>query len=187
MYYTIYKITNNVNGKIYIGKHQTKNPMDGYYGSGKLIREAIKKYGKENFTKEVLFLFDSEQEMNQKEKELITEEFVSRNDTYNAGVGGEGGPHFKGRSHGSYMKDLNESKEHREKISEGLKQYYSSNPKREVKHTDKFKQKVAASRRGKTMSEETKAKIAASLRGKKHSEETKEKMRKAKLEQSLGP
>lgn len=99
MKYTIYKVTNNINGKIYIGKHQTENPDDGYYGSGVAIKNSIKKYGKDNFTKEVLHIFESEEEMNMKEVELITEEFVSRTDTYNMGVGGEGGAHFKGKTH----------------------------------------------------------------------------------------
>jgi len=99
MYYTIYKTTNTLNGKFYIGKHQTTNPNDSYYGSGKKLELAIKKYGKENFIKEILFMFDNEYEMNLKEKELITEEFVNRKDTYNVGIGGEGGPHFKGKKH----------------------------------------------------------------------------------------
>jgi hypothetical protein len=99
MYYTIYKTTNTINGKFYIGKHQTTDANDNYYGSGKKLELAIKKYGKENFTKEVLFIFDNEYEMNSKEKELITEEFVNRKDTYNVGIGGEGGPHFKGKKH----------------------------------------------------------------------------------------
>jgi group I intron endonuclease len=99
MLYTIYKITNNLNGKIYIGKHQTLDANDSYYGSGKAIVNAIKKHGKENFTKEILFIFQTEEEMNNKEKELITEEFVLREDTYNLGVGGEGGAHFKGKKH----------------------------------------------------------------------------------------
>jgi bisphosphoglycerate-dependent phosphoglycerate mutase len=115
MLYTIYQITNELNGKIYIGKHQTTNLNDRYYGSGKFIRSAMKKYGKENFTKEILFVFDTEEEMNTKEKELITEEFVSRKDTYNAGIGGEGGPHFKGKKHGSYMKEISSSVDHRKK------------------------------------------------------------------------
>ena len=99
MYYTIYKTTSLINGKIYIGKHQTSKLNDNYLGSGKGIKNAVKKYGKQNFKKDILFVFASEEEMNAKEKELITEEFVARNDTYNAGIGGEGGPHFKGKSH----------------------------------------------------------------------------------------
>jgi group I intron endonuclease len=105
MLYTIYKITNKINGKIYIGKHQTNNPNDSYFGSGKAIAEAIRKHGKNNFTKEVLFIFDSENEMNLKERELVTEEFVTRNDTYNLGVGGEGGAHFRNKRHTEITKD----------------------------------------------------------------------------------
>lgn len=60
-------------------------------GSGKRIKKAIKKYGIENFTKEILFIFESEEEMNLKEKELVTEEFVKREDTYNLCPGGHGG------------------------------------------------------------------------------------------------
>jgi hypothetical protein len=99
MRYTIYQTTNKNNGKIYIGKHQTENPNDSYLGSGISLRNAIKKYGIENFEKIILFDFDTEQEMNNKEREIITEEFVKRKDTYNKGVGGEGGPHFRGKKH----------------------------------------------------------------------------------------
>lgn len=99
MRYTIYQITNLINNKIYVGKHQTIDPNDNYFGSGKYIKDAIKKHGRNNFIKTILYDFDTEYEMNLKEKELITEEFVLRKDTYNLGVGGEGGPHFKGRTH----------------------------------------------------------------------------------------
>ena len=71
MYFTVYKITNNINGKFYIGKHQTTDLNDGYMGSGKLLLQDISKYGKENFTKEILFIFETEEEMNTKEKELV--------------------------------------------------------------------------------------------------------------------
>lgn len=99
MKYTVYKTINLLNGKFYIGKHQTENENDSYLGSGKALRNAIKKHGKCNFKKEILFVFDNEQDMNKKEKELITEELVNHPQCYNIGVGGEGGPHFKGKRH----------------------------------------------------------------------------------------
>lgn len=99
MHYTIYKVTNTINNKIYIGKHQTKNLEDSYLGSGKALCAAIKLYGKEFFTKEIMFIFETEEEMNAKEKELIDENFVNSYDTYNMGIGGEGGAHFKGKKH----------------------------------------------------------------------------------------
>lgn len=91
MYFTIYKITNKLNNKFYIGKHQTKDLNDEYLGSGVLIRRAIKKYGKENFEKEILFVFDNEAEMNAKEKELVTINSLNMNESYNIAPGGIGG------------------------------------------------------------------------------------------------
>ena len=91
IHYIIYKITNTINNKIYIGKHQTKDINDGYMGSGKYLNNAKAKYGIENFKKEILFIFETEVEMNNKEKELVTEEFCLREDTYNICIGGQGG------------------------------------------------------------------------------------------------
>lgn len=88
MYYTIYKIVNKLDNKSYIGKHQTKDLNDGYMGSGKLIKAAIKKYGIENFEKQILYIFDNEAEMNAKEKELV--DIVSES-SYNLVEGGTGG------------------------------------------------------------------------------------------------
>lgn len=61
MTYTIYKTTNLLNGMFYIGKHQTEDPNDSYLGSGVYLKRAIAKYGKCNFKKEVLYVFDSEE------------------------------------------------------------------------------------------------------------------------------
>lgn len=91
MFYTIYKTTNKLNGKIYIGKHQTKDLNDNYIGSGKRLWNSIHKHGIENFKKEILFVFETEDEMNAKEKELVTDEFCLREDTYNLCPGGKGG------------------------------------------------------------------------------------------------
>lgn len=87
MYYTIYKITNKINNKFYIGKHKTKNLDDDYMGSGKLINRSIKKYGIENFTKDILFIYDNEIDMNNCEKSLVT---VGEH-SYNLCQGGQGG------------------------------------------------------------------------------------------------
>jgi len=86
IYYTIYKVTNLLDSKYYIGKHMTKNLDDGYMGSGKLIRRAIKKHGIENFKKEILHVFDDEETMNAKEAELV----IVSEETYNLTNGGLG-------------------------------------------------------------------------------------------------
>lgn len=89
-YYTIYKITNKISGKFYIGMHKTSNLNDGYMGSGKYLKNAIKKYGIENFDKDYIAIFDDEERMINKEVEIVDEEFIKRKDTYNIGYGGIG-------------------------------------------------------------------------------------------------
>jgi len=144
LHYTIYQVTNTINGKIYVGKHQTKDPLDSYYGSGKYILKAIKKYGKENFEKHILFDFETEVEMNAKEKEILTEEFISNENNYNAGVGGEGGPHFKGKQH---------SEESKKKMG---------HPGRKMSIEEKSK--VSERLRGRPVSPETRKKLADALK-----------------------
>lgn len=89
--YTVYKTTNQINGKYYIGCHKTINVDDDYLGSGHLLKDAVTKYGIENFTKEILFVFDNSEEMYNKEKELVTESLVIDNMCYNLCTGGYGG------------------------------------------------------------------------------------------------
>lgn len=97
MEYIIYKITNMVNNKIYIGKHKTNNIEDGYNGSGTRLKEVIKLYGEDKFQKEILYQCNSEEEMNRLERKIVDEEFVKRPDTYNLTTGGDGGwYHTKG-------------------------------------------------------------------------------------------
>jgi len=68
-YGVIYCTTNLINGKIYIGKSVYDDPK--YIGSGNLIKSAIKKYGKENFKKDILCTCFSEEELNTSEKHFI--------------------------------------------------------------------------------------------------------------------
>ena len=89
MKYLIYKITNNVNGKIYVGKHRTNNINDRYMGSGKIINRAYDKYDIKCFNKEILHICESEEEMDLLESSIVNHEFVKRKDTYNIALGGK--------------------------------------------------------------------------------------------------
>ncbi len=86
----IYLTTNNINDKKYIGVDSNNDTH--YYGSGKIIKLALKKYGRKNFTKEILeenddvkYLFEREQYWLDKYNALDSKEF------YNLALGGKGG------------------------------------------------------------------------------------------------
>ncbi len=90
MIYTVYRTTNLVNGKFYIGVHKTEDPHDKYLGSGKYLKNAVAKYGNENFKKEILFTYLDATAAFEKEEELVE---AFRNDSLcmNLRQGGTGG------------------------------------------------------------------------------------------------
>lgn len=91
MEYFIYITTNLINGHKYIGKHHGAL-NDSYLGSGTLLKQAIQKYGKENFKKEILYISQNEKENSQKEKEFIKVfNAVKDKNFYNIHEGGDGG------------------------------------------------------------------------------------------------
>jgi hypothetical protein len=87
--YTVYKIINRTNQKFYVGVHKTTDPYDSYMGSGIAIKNAIKKYGRESFTKEILLITESRDEAYAKERELTVDYDKASN--YNMKLGGVGG------------------------------------------------------------------------------------------------
>ena len=92
MFHYVYEITNKINGKKYIGKHSTNNLNDKYMGSGVAISEAIKKYGIENFSKNILHLCGSEEEAFKFELLEIEKVEATKNSLYyNIASGGKGG------------------------------------------------------------------------------------------------
>jgi hypothetical protein len=90
----IYKIINKINGKWYIGKHNGSDP--NYMGSGKLLKQAYKKYGQENFEKIILETCKTDNELNLKEIEWINKTSALTDPTcYNLVEGGTGGDRSK--------------------------------------------------------------------------------------------
>ena len=88
----VYKITNTVNQKIYIGKRKSSVPYeDSYMGSGSQIKAAIQKYGKANFIKEILGVFKTDDEASLFESLLVTRELIESGSSYNMHEGGHGG------------------------------------------------------------------------------------------------
>lgn len=108
MYGYIYKTTNLINGKIYIGQHKSQVFDKEYHGSGKLIRRAFEKYGIENFKTELIKWCETRSDINKYEKIYIS--IYHSNDLtvgYNISKGGDGGDTFSGLT--------NDEKEHRRK------------------------------------------------------------------------
>jgi hypothetical protein len=90
MIHFVYCTQNLLDGKIYVGKHSALTLQDQYLGSGSRLREAIQKDGIHNFVRHILHICESEEEALFLESELVDEEFVSRENTYNVSVGGSG-------------------------------------------------------------------------------------------------
>lgn len=92
IYHVFYKTTNLIDEKYYYGIHSTDKINDNYLGSGVWLLRAIKKYGKENFKKEVLAVFDTREEAFFIEKSVVTRELIEDRNCYNITCGGKGNP-----------------------------------------------------------------------------------------------
>jgi len=90
-YHFIYKTTNILTGRYYFGMHSTNDLDDGYLGSGKRLRYSIRKYGKENHKQEILEFANSQNELIQREREIVNLNEVAKKECLNMMVGGQGG------------------------------------------------------------------------------------------------
>lgn len=162
MYY-IYQTKNLVNNKIYIGVHQSIDiENDKYLGSGKHLERAIKKYGINNFTRRILHQFSSKDQAYNKELELVNEQFVNREDTYNMKVGGIGG--FSDKLYWLGKHHSEETKEKCRLINIGRVVSEQTKEKLRKPKSEQTKEKMKDSRTYKQHSEQTKQKISKSLR-----------------------
>ena len=181
-FHLVYQITNLVNGKIYIGKHTTKNPYDNYMGSGKLINRAIETHGIENFIKEILFCFSDEKMAYLKEAEIVNQDFIDDENTYNIVLGGNLNNGWIGKNHPMYGK--HHSDESKRLMSKNHPDVSGKNhPMYGKHHSDESKNKIAKANtgkqgywKGKHLTQEVKEKIAKTNTGKHHTQESKRKM-----------
>lgn len=149
MIFYVYLTTNLITGKKYIGQRSYKGVFideDPYLGSGKLLKQAISKYGSKNFKKEILEVCPTKELLDEREKYYISKyDAVNSRDFYNLAEGGSGGNTYAGlsleeRARISALKSIqnsgknnpnygkHHSKETREKISLALKTKFLQEP-----------------------------------------------------------
>lgn len=171
--YYIYETTNNVNGKKYRGMHQTELPIKDdakYIGSGNLIKAAIDKYGRENFSKVILEVCPNFEALKEAEAKWVDHKWLEhgREHNYNLMTGGRGG--------------CKASEETKRKISRAHKGFQlSDETKRKISRAHKGNNYA----KGNVLSNETKSKMSMAAKGRKHTEETKAKISKVNKGQSL--
>lgn len=160
----IYKTTNLINGKIYIG--QELMDKSDYFGSGHLIKLAIKKYGKNSFNKEILEICSSIEQLNDREKYWISfYNSTNKEIGYNISKGGQAGKLLeveskKGLSYDEYY-GIEKSRSIKKKMSQkrlGKPHIYKNISKEDVY------QKISNSLLNRTLNDEIKLKISDSVK-----------------------
>ena len=179
-YHYVYKTTNLINNKFYIGKHSTNKEFekDNYLGSGTIITNAIKKYGKENFKIEILSTHLTEKEAYDEEARVVTTELVLDENCYNMHEGGLGG-----WCHSIETKKLISEKRIATNDTENrilgynkISQSSLGKPK-----SDTHKENIRLANIGKTIPDETRKKISDTLTGRKREDRSNDDVRHDKI------
>jgi len=181
----VYKTTNIITGKIYVGKDERND--SSYIGSGYLLKKSIKKYGKENFIKEILEECDTRESLEERERFWIRElNALDPKIGYNVAEGGSGGNTYLGKTEEELIeirqkisdagKGRKFSEEHRKKLAESARRRKGNKPckYKGMKYEDYMdeskvmltKEKLRNVNLGKELSKETKEKIGLASRGK---------------------
>ena len=162
----IYKITNNLNNKIYIGL-SSKTPEDStdYYGSGVIVNQAIDKHGKHNFTKTIL------------ERDIVDHNYLQERerhyiDIYNSTKRGHGYNITQG---GGGVLGYRHTEETKRKIAESNR---LKGPR-----SEETEQKIREANSGVPFTKERCERIRKALTGRKMSDEMKQKLKDAKAKE----
>lgn len=163
-YNYLYVVTNNLNNDFYIGRHSTNNLEDNYFGSGKRLKNSVRKHNKINFSMRILHFTDSFKELVSLEKFIVNKDLIKYENCMNIIEGGLN-PIMFGGDNPNFGKPL--SDKHKKLLSE--------NGKLRIGELNAFFNKKHTSEAKKKMSEAAKLKIGElnSFYGISHSEETK--------------
>lgn len=164
MIYYIYKITNILNGKIYVGQRTSKKDIseDKYMGSGVFYKRAVDKYGKENFKKSLLEYCNKD---NIDEREIY---WIAKLNSTDLNIG------YNLCAGGGTTLGLKMTEEQKQKVSKSL---IGNKRTLGFKPTKETMSRMSKSHTGKKHSQETKEKCRNCFKGRKHTEENKEKQR----------
>ena len=184
MYGYIYKTTNILNDKIYIGKKKGKF-ISNYKGSGRYLRNAIKKYGFENFSVEIIEWCENLEKQNEREKYWIAYFEEAGYEMYNISKGGDGGDTFyklSDKDRNLRIENLRKSTSfHNISIESRYKAWDTRRLHGKDKASEELKEKLRLSHLGKKRSLESIQKGVNSRKGYKHSKETIQKIKKGNL------
>ena len=197
---SIYKITNTVNGKSYIGqtrhdaeKTRIRDHLTGNSKANELVKRAVEKYGRDAFTYEILYDGIIPELLDSYEIEAIKKFNTISPHGYNLTTGGGGGSRSEetcrkiaaantGEKHPNYGKPpWNKGK--KTPIETRRKQSEAKIGKKRPPFTDETRRKLSEANKGeknhfygKTLSQEHRQKLSKAITGKKHSSESKQKM-----------
>jgi hypothetical protein len=174
-YHFIYKTTNTVNNKFYVGMHSTDDLDDGYIGSGKYLWNSIRKHGKDKFVLERLEFFEDRKLLAEREKSLVDDDLIKDPLCMNIKRGGEGGGiSLPGKANGFYGKIHNPKN-----LITAQKNLIDSAIRRKIDPTYNYK---IVNKTNNTKLNNNAGIYPTPFKGKSHSDKTKEIMRnKAKL------
>lgn len=172
-YHYIYRTTNLISGRYYIGMHSTDDVDDGYLGSGTYLKRSLNKYGKENHSIEILEFVNTREELAARERDIVSLQKIAKKECMNLKVGGSGGfskeASLRGSQKGNaiHTKRLKENKDYLQSKIKQLTSGFAQKWKTDLE----FRQEVVE---------------RLSFRGRTHTQETIQKMKQSHKDQGRG-